>query len=85
MVAKTSDGFKVAEEDLKLRGPGDFFGFRQSGVPMLKMADMMSDVALLESAKNAAAELLESDPKLQKPENAVLAARLEKLLREAAL
>ena len=85
VVAKTSDGFRVAEEDLKLRGPGDFFGFRQSGVPMLKMADMMSDVALLESAKNAAAELLESDPTLEKPENAVLAARLEKLLREAAL
>lgn len=84
-VAKTSDGFKVAEEDLKLRGPGDFFGFRQSGVPMLKMADMMSDVALLESAKNAAAELLESDPQLQKPENAALSARLDKLLSEAAL
>ena len=45
----------------------------------------MSDVDLLESAKNAAAELLESDPTLEKPENAVLAARLEKLLREAAL
>lgn len=85
VVAKTADGFKVAEEDLKLRGPGDFFGFRQSGVPMLKMADMMSDVALLESAKAAAAELLESDPKLRKPENAALAVRLEKLLSEAAL
>ena len=85
VVAKTADGFKVAEEDLKLRGPGDFFGFRQSGVPMLKMADMMSDVALLESAKTAAAELLESDPKLRKPENAALAVRLEKLLSEAAL
>ena len=85
VVARTADGFKVAEEDLKLRGPGDFFGFRQSGVPMLKMADMMSDASVLESAKNAAAELLESDPKLQKPENAALAARLEKLLSEAAL
>ena len=85
VVAKTSDGFRVAEEDLKLRGPGDFFGFRQSGVPMLKMADMMSDVALLESAKNAAAELLESDPTLEKPENAALSARLEKMMSEAAL
>ena len=52
---------------------------------MLKMADMMSDVALLESAKNAAAELLESDPTLEKPENAALSARLEKMMSEAAL
>ena len=85
VVAKTTDGFKVAEEDLKLRGPGDFFGFRQSGVPMLKMADMMSDIALLESAKNAAAELIESDPLLERPENASLALRLNKLLSETAL
>lgn len=85
VVAKTTDGFKVAEEDLKLRGPGDFFGFRQSGVPMLKMADMMSDIALLESAKNAAAELIESDPLLERPENASLALRINKLLSETAL
>lgn len=85
VVAKTADGFKVAEEDLKLRGPGDFFGFRQSGVPMLKMADMMSDTRLLEFAKNAAVELLEDDPQLNKAENIRIAKRLNKLLSEAAL
>ena len=85
VVAKTSDGFKVAEEDLKLRGPGDFFGLRQSGVPMLKMADMSGDIILLEQAKAAAAKLLESDPTLEKPQNRALSERLARLLSEAAL
>lgn len=85
VVAKTADGFKVAEEDLKLRGPGDFFGFRQSGIPMLKMADMMSDTRILEQAKNAAAELMKDDPCLEKQENAQIAKKLNKLLSEAAL
>ena len=50
VMCRENDGFKVAEEDLKLRGPGDFFGLRQSGVPMLKMADMSGDIILLEQA-----------------------------------
>ncbi|MBQ7875368.1 MAG: ATP-dependent DNA helicase RecG [Oscillospiraceae bacterium] len=85
VIAKTTDGFRVAEEDLKLRGPGDFFGYRQSGLPMLKMADMMTDITLLEEAKKAAAEILSDDPKLDKPENAALAADIRKLLEEAAV
>ncbi len=85
VIAKTNDGFKVAEEDLKLRGPGDFFGFRQSGLPMLKMADMMTDINLLEEAKKAAAEILADDPKLNKPENAALSRNIQKLLEEAAV
>lgn len=85
VIAKTTDGFKVAEEDLKLRGPGDFFGYRQSGLPMLKMADMMTDITLLEAAKKAAAEILADDPKLDKPENAALSANIQKLLEEAAV
>ncbi len=85
VIAKTTDGFKVAEEDLKLRGPGDFFGYRQSGLPMLKMADMMTDIKLLELAKKAAAEILAEDPRLEKPENAVLSRNIQKLLEEAAI
>ncbi len=85
VIAKTTDGFKVAEEDLKLRGPGDFFGYRQSGLPMLKMADMMTDISLLELAKKAAAEILSEDPRLEKPENAALSANIRKLLEEAAI
>ena len=85
VIAKTSDGFKVAEEDLKLRGPGDFFGYRQSGLPMLKMADMMTDIKLLEIAKKAAAEILIDDPGLSKEENAVLSGNIQRLLSETAM
>ena len=85
VITKTTDGFKVAEEDLKLRGPGDFFGYRQSGLPMLKMADMMTDIKLLELAKKAAAEILEDDPRLDKAENSALSKNIQKLLEEAAV
>ena len=85
VIAKTSDGFKVAEEDLKLRGPGDFFGYRQSGLPMLKMADMMTDIKLLEIAKKAAAEILLDDPGLSKEENAALSGNIQRLLSETAM
>lgn len=85
VIASTNDGFKVAEEDLKLRGPGDFFGFRQSGLPMLKMADMMTDITLLEQAKKAAAEILDDDPRLEKAENLAISKNIQKLLEEATL
>ncbi len=85
VITKTTDGFKIAEEDLKLRGPGDFFGFRQSGLPMLKMANLMTDTALLELAKEAAAELLAADPKLDDPENEPLSREVKKLMEAAAL
>lgn len=85
VIAKTTDGFKVAEEDLKLRGPGDFFGYRQSGLPMLKMADMMTDIKLLELAKKAAAEILLDDPNLSKEKNAVLSQNIQRLLEETAM
>ena len=85
VIAKTTDGFKIAEEDLKLRGPGDFFGFRQSGVPMLKMANLMTDTVILESAKTAAAELLAADPDLSRPENEPLSREVRGLMEAAAL
>ena len=63
-MTKTNDGFKIAEEDLKLRGPGDFFGQRQHGLPALKVADLSCDMHLLREAQAAAEELLRRDPEL---------------------
>ncbi len=60
----TNDGFKIADEDLKLRGPGDFFGNRQHGLPQLKAADLLSDMPMLQRAQTGATALLESDPTL---------------------
>ncbi len=65
----TNDGFQIAEEDLKLRGPGDFFGQRQHGLPPLRVADLAGDVQLLQEAQEAAKELLKADPDLSLPEH----------------
>lgn len=70
MVA-TTDGFQISEVDLKLRGAGDFFGTKQSGLPDLKIADITVDVEILTSARDAARELLDKDPQLQDPEHAI--------------
>ena len=64
VMTKTADGFKIAEEDLRLRGPGDFFGQRQHGLPGLKIADIGCDTLLLKEAQAAAEALLEKDPEL---------------------
>ena len=72
VMKNTSDGFKIAEEDLRLRGPGDFLGERQHGLPDLKIADLYADNDILKLASMAAANLLEHDPKLRLPENACL-------------
>ena len=64
VMAKTADGFKIAEEDLRLRGPGDFFGERQHGLPGLKVADLGCDAKLLQEAQGAADALLFKDPSL---------------------
>ena len=66
----TTDGFKISEVDLKLRGAGDFFGTRQSGLPDLKIADITIDVDVLVQAREAAFELLERDPHLRAPQHA---------------
>lgn len=63
------DGFRIAEEDLRLRGPGDFFGARQHGLPELHIADLGADMDLLRAAQNSAQELLERDPQLSCAEN----------------
>ncbi len=72
---KTNDGFKIAEEDLRLRGPGDFFGVRQSGELDLGIADIYTDATMLKAAADAADEVMEKDM-LAKPENAILAEKV---------
>jgi ATP-dependent DNA helicase RecG len=62
--ARTNDGFKIAEEDLRIRGPGEFFGTRQSGLPDLRAANIIRDADLLETARTEAFELIQKDPQL---------------------
>ncbi|UCH79950.1 MAG: ATP-dependent DNA helicase RecG [Nitrospiraceae bacterium] len=62
----TADGFKIAEEDLAIRGPGDFFGTRQSGIPDLRIANVIRDIKVLERARNEAFTLAETEPELKK-------------------
>ena len=73
-MTSTTDGFKISEEDLRLRGPGDFFGSRQHGLPELHIADMCADMNVLSAAQDAATRLLAEDTKLCKPEHAALRA-----------
>jgi ATP-dependent DNA helicase RecG len=78
-LAGTTDGFKISEEDLKQRGPGDFFGNRQHGLPTLKMADLVGDTRILSEAQQAAHKLLEEDPKLEQSENRTVRERVREM------
>jgi ATP-dependent DNA helicase RecG len=71
----TDDGFLLAEHDMRLRGPGDFIGVRQSGMPEMKVADL-NDLTLIETARTLAARLWERDPYLRNPENVPLRERM---------
>ena len=82
IIENVQDGFQLAEEDLKLRGPGEFFGTRQSGSPDLRMAKL-SDVGLLELARREAIRLFEIDPGLEKPEHLLLTKELAKVWPES--
>jgi ATP-dependent DNA helicase RecG len=75
---ETNDGFKISEVDLKLRGPGDFLGTRQSGLPDFKIANIAEDGALLSEARSEAEMLMADDPNLIKPENADIKAHYQK-------
>ena len=72
IMSSTTDGFKISEEDLKMRGPGDFFGNAQHGLPPLKIADIACNMELMNRAQSCARELLEEDPLLEKPQNRAL-------------
>lgn len=79
VMTKTNDGFEISREDLALRGPGDFFGQRQHGLPALKIADLSCDMALLDEAQQAAKGWMAQDPALEKPESGALRTRIETL------
>jgi ATP-dependent DNA helicase RecG len=78
LMEQTHDGFVLAEADLRLRGPGEFFGTRQSGMPDLKVA-RLTDVQLIEEAREEAGALLDADPDLADAEHALLAAEAARL------
>jgi ATP-dependent DNA helicase RecG len=71
-MVETSDGFKIAEVDLKLRGPGNIMGTQQSGVLNLKIADVVKDTQILVAARNTAISVLQEDSNLEKPKNSVI-------------
>jgi ATP-dependent DNA helicase RecG len=75
-MAETTDGFRIAEVDLSLRGPGDFFGTRQSGLPEFRVANLLRDAACLEPARQEAFALIAADPHVAKPEHRALRAAL---------
>jgi ATP-dependent DNA helicase RecG len=77
VLTKTTDGFKIAEEDLAIRGPGDFFGTRQSGLSFFRLADLSKDTETLLLARGEAIELLDSDHKLLAPDHRQLALEIK--------
>ena len=81
ILSSTTDGFKISEEDLKLRGPGDFFGDRQHGLPKLKIADMSEDMDVLKLAQVTAKRITDDDPMLEKGENKGLKELVERLFQ----
>jgi len=80
-MVQTNDGFRIAEMDLQLRGPGDFFGTRQSGMPEFKVADLLNDGEILNEARQDAFRIIAEDPHLSRSDNAILASRMASYLR----
>jgi ATP-dependent DNA helicase RecG len=78
VMASTTDGFRIAEEDLRLRGPGEFYGTRQSGLPSLRIANIVRDLGVLEQAREDAQQLVEGDPDLAEPEHRILAGQVRR-------
>jgi len=84
IMEETNNGFVLAEKDLQMRGPGDFFGVRQHGLPQLKVASL-GDTAILELAREQAARLIERDPNLEQPQHRALAMSTRRFWRQAEL
>ena len=84
VLCSTNDGFRIAEEDLKIRGPGDFFGARQHGLPQLQVADLAGDLRVLQEAREAVEWVLQADSGLQKSENRGILRHIRKLFQENA-
>ena len=82
-LCKTTDGFKIAEEDLKLRGPGDFFGARQSGLPVFRVASLSCDLQTLKQAQQASSDWIETEGTADTPEGIALRSRIGELFQRA--
>lgn len=85
IMCKTTDGFKIADEDLKMRGPGDFFGSKQHGLPSLKIASLLTDNELLMLSRTAAAELLEDDFDMKKKEHIQIRHQVNRLFSQPSI
>ena len=83
-MVSTSDGFRIAEADLRLRGPGDLQGLQQSGILQLKLADIVNDEPIVRAARESVQEILERDPQLQEADNATLRLYIQKNRRHLA-
>ncbi len=81
-LCKNNDGFAISREDLAIRGPGDFFGTRQSGLPAFKVGSLVNDIAILQSAQAEAAAFLQSEDLPKRPEYAPLMERIRALFAE---
>ena len=79
IMTETNDGFVISQEDLRLRGPGDFFGSRQHGLPEMHVADLSADMRVLKQAQQEAQAVLAEDPTLSRPENKPLRDRIDEL------
>ena len=85
VLCDTNDGFQIAQKDLELRGPGDFFGNRQHGLPDMHIANLMTDTRILYEAQERAKEICNCDPGLEKEENALLKKEVERLFNNISL
>jgi ATP-dependent DNA helicase RecG len=85
IMTRTNNGFLIAEEDLRIRGPGEIYGTRQSGMPSFRVADLVKDMRLLEVARQEAFHLLERDPDLSRPEHAALREAVERFRHRFAI
>ena len=85
IMTRTDNGFLIAEEDLRIRGPGEIYGTRQSGMPSFRVADLVKDMRLLEVARQEAFRLLERDPELARPEHTALREAVERFRHRFAI
>jgi len=82
ILQSSSDGFVISEKDLELRGPGEFFGTRQHGLPELKVANLFTDMNILKIAQSDAQEILDNDPNLLSHENRMLGKKIESMFNK---
>jgi ATP-dependent DNA helicase RecG len=84
ILEQSNDGFRIAEEDLRLRGPGDFIGLQQTGFLDLRLANLVRDADTLAAARQAALTLMRKDPKLTKPAHSAIRAKIQRQSHQAA-